>query len=225
MKKITIMLLSILLLAGCTTIDISKMESYEIIEEILSKNVEMYNNSFEGYKLYIPQGLKVIDKNNNNIKIYGNKETLYLYIDTVSYYYKEKQEFKEISSYMLSKSIEYNGKKGYINVSEKDDKYLLEMVYNYSKVEALVSKQNLNTVILNASYILSSIKYNDKVISLFVNENISSYKEEKINIFETDDENNSLLESIDKYDDNENFEDDQNTIKDDQDILDYTELE
>ena len=96
MKKITIMLLLVFLLAGCNMIDISNMESYQIIDEILSKNVEMSNNIFEGYKLYIPQGLKVIDKNDNNIKIYGNKSTLYLYIDVVSYYYKEKPVFKKI---------------------------------------------------------------------------------------------------------------------------------
>lgn len=217
MKKITIMLLSILLLAGCTAIDISKMESYQIMEEILSKNVEMYNNSFEGYKLYIPQGLKVIDKNNNNIKIYGNKETLYLYVDIVSYYYKEKQEFKEVTSYVLSKSIEYNGKKGYINVSERDDKYLLEMVYNYSKVEALVSKENLNTVILNTTYILSSIKYNDSVISLLIDKSVTNYKEEKIDIFGSVGESSSFLEAIEKYDIYKEEED--------QDILDYEEIE
>ena len=87
MKKITFMLLSILLLAGCSTIDISNMESYEIVQEILSKNVDITNNVFEGYKIYIPQGLKVIEKNNNNIKISYNNENIYLYVDVVSYYF------------------------------------------------------------------------------------------------------------------------------------------
>lgn len=218
MKKITVMLLSILLLAGCTMINISEMEGYEIVEEILSKNVEMNNNTFEGYKLYIPQGLKVIDKNNNNIKIYGNDETLYLYVDVVSYYYKEKTEFKSDASYVLSKAIQYNGKTGYINVVERDSKYFVEMVYNYSKIEALVCKENLNNVILNTTYILSSIKYNDKVISLLIDENITSYKEEKIDIFGSDGEGSSFLEAVEKYDTYVEKEEDQ-------DVLDYKELE
>lgn len=223
MKKITVVLLSILLLAGCTTIDISKMKEYEIIQRILSKNIEMYNNSFEGYKLYIPQGLKVIDKNKNNIKIYGNNETIYLYVDIVAYYYKEKQEFKEITSNYLSKVIEYNGKTGYININKKGNEYFLEMVYNYSKIEAIVTKENLNTTILNATYILSSIKYNDKVISLFINENINNYNEERINIFDFEEENSSLLESIEKDDNDEKIE--ENQKEEDQDMLDFTELE
>lgn len=218
MKKITIMLLLVFLLAGCNMIDISNMESYQIIDEILSKNVEMSNNIFEGYKLYIPQGLKVIDKNDNNIKIYGNKSTLYLYIDVVSYYYKEKPVFKKNNSYALSKAIQYNGKSGYVNVIEVEDRCYLEIVYNYSKIEAIVSKENLNDVLLNATYILSSIKYNDNVISLLIDENITSYKEEKIDIFESDGESSTFLEAIEKYDIYTEKEEDQ-------DILDYEELE
>jgi len=218
MKKITIMLLLVFLLAGCNMIDISNMESYQIIDEILSKNVEMSNNIFEGYKLYIPQGLKVIDKNDNNIKIYGNKSTLYLYIDVVSYYYKEKPVFKKNNSYALSKAIQYNGKSGYVNVIEVEDRCYLEIVYNYSKIEAIVPKENLNDVLLNATYILSSIKYNDNVISLLIDENITSYKEEKIDIFESDGESSTFLEAIEKYDIYTEKEEDQ-------DILDYEELE
>ena len=218
MKKITFMLLSILLLAGCSTIDISNMESYEIVQEILSKNVDITNNVFEGYKIYIPQGLKVIEKNNNNIKISYNNENIYLYVDVVSYYYKEKEEFKSISSNVLSKSIKYNGKVGYINISEVDNKYLLEMVYNYSKIEALVSKETLNDVVLNSTYILSSIRYNDKVISMLIDEDATNYKEEKIDIFGSKGESSSFLEAIEKHD---TYTDEEK----DQDVLDYEELE
>ena len=81
-----------------------------------------------------------------------------------------------------------------------------------------MSKENLNDVLLNATYILSSIKYNDNVISLLIDENITSYKEEKIDIFESDGESSTFLEAIEKYDIYTEKEEDQ-------DILDYEELE
>lgn len=220
MKKITIMLLSILLLAGCTTIDISKMDYYEIVSEILSKNVEIRNKTFEGYKFYLPQGLKVVEKKNNNLKINSNGDTLYLYVDIVSYYYKEKSEFKQLSSYLLSKKIEYNGKVGYINIVQNDNLYYLEYVFNYAKIETIVPEENLKDVILNSTYILSSIKYNDKIISLIIDENITSTKEEKLDIFKSDKGSSSFLDVIEKYD---NYVEDKE--EKDQDILEYEELE
>ena len=36
--------------------------------------------------------------------------------------------------------------------------YLINFVYNYAKIEAMVEEDDINEVILNASYILSTVK-------------------------------------------------------------------
>ena len=56
-------------------------------------------------------------------------------------------------------------------------------MYNYAKIEAVVNKENINEVVLNASYILSTIKYNSNVIKIMLNEDYFTNKEERYDIF------------------------------------------
>ena len=56
-------------------------------------------------------------------------------------------------------------------------------MYNYAKIEALVKEDKINEVVLNATYILSTIKYNDDVIKLILDEDYFTKKEEQYDIF------------------------------------------
>ena len=42
-------------------------------------------------------------------------------------------------------------------------------MYNYAKIESLVIKKDIEDVVLDASYILSTIKFNNNVIKLMLN--------------------------------------------------------
>ena len=88
----------------------------------------------------------------------------------VSYFYKVKNEYKVNNDAFLSSKLSNDKKYGYVEVNKDKGKYYVEMMYNYAKIEALVDKDNINKVVLNASYILSTIKFNDNVIALMLNE-------------------------------------------------------
>ena len=66
MKKIVVILLSIFLLTGCTFIDLKDDKVENIINTVIQKDINLYNNIFEGYKFYVPRGLKIADKNKYN---------------------------------------------------------------------------------------------------------------------------------------------------------------
>lgn len=221
MKRIIFVFVSVLLLAGCTVIDFQEESVEEIITTIVEKDVDLYNNVFEGYKFYVPRGLKVINKSNNNIEILSDNDTFYMYVDIVSYHYKTKKTFEPSNSNYLSKELRFNDKLGYIDITELYNKYFVEFMYNYVKIEAYIEKEKLNEVILNMSYILSSVQYNDMVINTFVGENSFDYKEEKFDIFESKRDNSSFLEYIEKYDNYNEEKDD----KKDEDMLDFESLE
>ncbi len=219
MKKVIVIFFSLLLLTGCSVDKISKLDVNKIIDTTLKEEIKLYNNVFEGYKLYVPRGLKVIDKNDYNLKILSDNDTFYLYVDVVAYHYKTKKNFEPSNDNFLSKEIKYKDKFGYINITEVNNKYFVEYMYNYSKIESYIEKKNLNSTILNMTYILSSINYNDKTINMLMDNNILDYKEEKYDIFESKKENSNFLEALEKYDNYVEKE------PDDQDVLNFEELE
>ena len=67
------------------------------------------------------------------------------------------------------------------------------VLYNYSKIEALVIKEDINEVVLNATYILSTIKYNSNVIKLMLDEDYFKNKDEKYDLFEPKVESNNFV--------------------------------
>lgn len=219
MKKIIFIFISILLLAGCTTVDFKNSKVDETIKTIIEKDVDLYNNIFDGYKFYIPRGMKILNKTNNNIKIISNKDTYYLYVDLVSYYYNVKKTFEPSTTNYLSKELRFNDELGYIDITEINNKYFIEFMYNYAKIEAYVDKDNLNQSVMNMAYILSSIQYNRKVIETLIGENSLDYKEEKYDIFKSERENSTFVEYAEKY---YNYDDKKDK---DQDILDFDVIE
>ena len=219
MKKIIFIFISILLLAGCTTVDFKNSKVDETIKTIIEKDVDLYNNIFDGYKFYIPRGMKILNKTNNNIKIMSNKDTYYLYVDLVSYYYNVKKTFEPSTTNYLSKELRFNDELGYIDITEINNKYFIEFMYNYAKIEAYVDKDNLNQSVMNMAYILSSIQYNRKVIETLIGENSLDYKEEKYDIFKSERENSTFVEYAEKY---YNYDDKKDK---DQDILDFYVIE
>ena len=211
MKKIAI-IISIIVLSlttGCTAVRIDTQNIDTIVSVVLSKNNTLYNRIGKGYKYYIPRGVTYIDTNDLNDKLYSNGNYYYLYIDAVSYFYKNKVGYVENKEAYYSRKIE-GSKEGYLEINEYGDKYLINFVYNYAKIEAVVEEKDINEVVLNASYILSTVKFNDNIIELMLNEEYFTNKEEKYEEFSKVQDDEEIEErNVLEYDENTAVEDEE----------------
>ena len=119
----------------------------------------------------------------------------------MSYYHKVDVSYEEDDSLYYSKEIDIQGKQGYLEIQEQENgMYVIEFVYNYAKIEAMVSEEDINEVVLNASYILSTVQFNNDVIKLMLNETYFTNKEETYDIFE-DKEDRTSSSNLVEYED------------------------
>ncbi len=200
MKKIIILFLVTLLLTGCTMVRIDTNSIDNTVNVVLSKDNELYNRVGKGYKYYVPRGVTYIDTNDLNEKLYSDGNYYYLYIDAVSYYHQREVEYEVNPDAYYSRAISIHDKDGYleINIDEDTGYYFIEFMYNYAKIEALVNKDDIELVVLNASYILSTVKFNNNVIKLMLNDDYFVNQEEKYDIFASKkDTSNNFLKVVD----------------------------
>lgn len=197
-RKALLAIVMILLLTGCTIVRINTDSIDTIVDVLLSKDNNLYNRVGRGYKYYIPRGVTYIDTDETNDKLYSKGNYYYLYVDVTSYYQKISNDYKENSDAYYSRKIsKEDGFKfdGYLEITEKDGLYYIEFLYNYSKIETVVSKNELKNAVLNSVYILSTIQFNDDVIELMNDEEKLNNREEKYEIFKNQkDEDNSELQ-------------------------------
>lgn len=196
MKKILLPLLIMLILTGCSKIENNNNEYKEIVNTVLANNNHNVNTASIGYKYYIPIGVDLIYDNDFN-KGFKIKDTKFvLYVDIVSYYYKNNLNYAktEKGNYYYS-----DIKNGYISIDEIEDYYYLEIVYNYAKVESYVKKDNLNDTIVYSTIILNSITYNNSLISNFIERGISSGNEITYEIDKPDDSESKFSQYLQEY--------------------------
>ena len=194
MKKLVSLMILLILLTGCTAVRIDTSNVDNIIEVVLSKDNALYNHIGKGYKYYIPRGVTYIDTIDFNDKLYSEGDYYYLYIDAISYYHEKEIEPKRSEDAYFFKEIDINNKKGYVEIKKVNDKFLIKFTYNYARIESLVEEDKINTVILNSSYILSTVKFNNKVIKILLDEDYFKYKEEKFELFEKEEKKDNILE-------------------------------
>lgn len=206
MKRL-IVLLSIVIIGitGCSVERLDEKDFEKNIDIIFKENNKSYNVNFEGYKYHIPEGLKFQNKEEYNAILKDKYNNLYyLYVDAIGYYHKSPITYEEDSSLYYSKSFEGGKKPGYLEISkasdENLDKYYIEFVYNYAKMEAFVPEEDVCEVVTNMAYILSSINFNDKVLDSLVGENILSYAEENFTLFETEASQDDFIDVVSEYD-------------------------
>ena len=196
MKKIILAFLVIIMITGCSIVRIDTSSIDNILNVILTKNNKLYNQIGQGYKYYLPGGVSYIDSDDLNDILYCNGTYYYLYVDAVSYYYDINEEYTENDSLYYSKRISTNdGFKysGYIEINEEDGLYYLEFVYNHAKIEAVVDKEHLNETILNSSYILSTMKYNNNIIELMLEDDYFTNKTGKYNNYNSKDSSEKFI--------------------------------
>lgn len=214
MKKLLVLLSILTLLTGCTITKINKDSIDKVIDSVMKKDSKLKNVHFEGYSYYVPRGIRFVDKKEYNAILkdeYNNN--YYLYVDVISYYHKVKEKYKVNKKAYYSKEVKTKNKFGYVEIKEDKTGYLVEAMYNYAKIEAYVEKDSLNDAMTNISMILSSMKYNDKVLSSTVGENILSYKEESYNIFKTKEKTSDFLDYVKEYDNYDQEKKDEDNLK------------
>ena len=182
-KKIFLLIISILTLTGCT--NLTNMSIDEVVDVMLKNDTNLSNNVFDGYKYYIPKGLRLLEKDEYNASLkdeYNN--TYYFYIDVVSFYNKEEAEYKVNNKAYFSKELDYNNKKGYLEITkiEDTDRYFIEYMYNYGKIEAFVKENEIKSAIINMSSVLKSLEFNRTVLESLIGNNVLDYKEDTYDV-------------------------------------------
>ena len=182
-KKLLILAILLLTLTGCTKLNTLSLDS--LTDTLLSKDVNLTNNVFDGYNYYLPKGLKLVSKDEYNAIVkdeYNN--TYYFYIDVISYYNKEKANYKENNNAYFSKKLESNDKNGYLEITaiENTDVYFIEYMYNYGKIEAFVKENEIKSAIINMSSVLSSLQFNRTVLETLIGNKVLDYKEDTYDV-------------------------------------------
>lgn len=192
MKKTIIIILLAIVLTGCSVVRINTDSIDNILNVILTKNNKLFNQIGQGYKYYLPGGVSYIDSDDLNDVLYSNGTYYYLYVDAINYYYQTNVDYKVNSdAYFFKVITPKDGFKyyGYIEINQDGDLYYLNFIYNYAKIEAVVKEENLNDTVLNASYILSTIKYNHNIVELMLNDDYFTNKTGKFNNYDSKDNN------------------------------------
>ena len=182
MKIKYILLIAILfLVTGCQNI---RKESVENIVAMIDTNNKKYNVYNTGFKYYLPTGLAVDKESLYNAKISSNKYDYYLYVDVISYYNKTPLEYEENKDAYYAKVLTSDDKSGYVEINlEENGQYLIEIMFNYAKIEVMVDYEDINLALDNAVSILRSITYNDVVIASLVSDDVLNFDDEIYDIF------------------------------------------
>lgn len=184
MKKIILLSILIFLVSGCTSIESRNLD--ELVADMVSSNVKTTNVSRNGYRFYLPKGITIKESKGFNEILEDIFYEYYLYVDVVEYHSQTDFSYKTNSNAYYSRGLENNGKKGYVEINNyKNDQYLIEIMYNYAKIEVIVDEDKCNEALLSAINILKSIKYNDDIIANLLGDDVLKFYEEEFDIFST----------------------------------------
>jgi len=212
MKKVILIVFLCLVVCGCVNVKNSSID--QILTDSLSSELKFYNTQRAGYKYYLPKGIKTLNKNDYNEVLADSKNKYYMYVDVLSYKNKISFDYIKKTDAYYSNVIKYQDKFGYLEIKKlENEKYLIEIMYNYAKIEVMVEEKDINKTIAYAISILSSIEYNDNVLDNLLGENKLNFSDEEYNIFETAETESNYLDWVEKYDNYESEEKDNDFIE------------
>ena len=199
MYKKIIIVLCLFLFTGCTrTYYMNSLSYEEILNNATIEENNLHNTNNKGFKYYLPTGFSVTKDNEFNQTLTSHNNIYYLNIDIVSYYYKKgSEEIKEIDDYYFYK-LNKNNKDGYLRIRKNNDKFFVELCYNYAIIEVEVEENEIKYAVSRGITILNSIKYNDTVIEKKLNDKDLESKETAYKIPEPKEKNETknVLEYI-----------------------------
>lgn len=203
MKKILLLIALMFLATGCTYRDLNNMKINECAEYVIENNTNLYNVSNIGYRYYLPRGFTVIDDVEYNEVLTSNHYKYYMYIDIIGYYNRIKPDYTYNGDAYLSQYINFNNNEGYLEIKKQEQNtFYIEMMYNYAKIEVLVREEDLKSSVINISYILSSVRYNNNVIKNKLGDSSVNYKQKayKVKKPDSDGEAKNILDYAKEYD-------------------------
>lgn len=199
MYKKIIIVLCLLLFTGCTNTYYMNNLSYEdIINNATQENNDLHNTNNKGFRYFLPSGFSAIKDDNFNQTLISQNNIYYLNVDIVSYYYKKSiNETKNVDDYYFY-SFDKNDSEGYLRIRKNNDKFFVELCYNYAIIEVEVEESKIKYAVSRGITILNSIKYNDSVIEKQLNDRDLDTKETAYKIPEPKDKNETknVLEYI-----------------------------
>lgn len=199
MYKKIIIVLCLFLFTGCTrTYYMNSLSYEEILNYATIEENDLHNTNNKGFKYYLPTGFSVTKDDGFNQTLTSHNNIYYLNIDIVSYYYKKgTEETKEINDYYFYK-FNKNGKDGYLRITKNNDKFFVELCYNYAIIEVEVEESEIKYAVSRGITILNSVKYNDTVIEKKLNDKDIESKETAYKIPEPKEKNETknVLEYI-----------------------------
>lgn len=200
MRKIILLVLSILLLTGCVRTDLNVEEYDKLVLNVFENNVLYTNEVGSGYKFYIPKGIRMIENDHNNQVFVGVDTKIYMYVDITSYYYKNSLNYSAIGESFYFKELQNDGKTGFIQlVKTEDDEYFVKIVYNYAKIECYTSGYNLNKIITLSTILLNSVEYNDVIIKNLLDDNSNSGREITYNIDKPENADSDFSQYLEEF--------------------------
>ena len=210
MKKYLLLFVSIFILTGCTNID--NLNYSQVITKTLEEDSLRTNTYLQGYKLYLPQHMTLIGDLAGNDILYSYGDKYYLYVDLVSYYNKKQNSYSiDSSNYTYSHEITNDDKNGYVLVSKSKGGYLVEVMYNYAKVEVITN--GIKRAISDSLIVLKNIEYNYKIIDSMIGSNTLVY-DSKLFTLGPEKNTDSFLQYVEEYGvyDEKNKENDEDVI-------------
>ena len=163
------------MMTGCTRLD-NDLE--KIVDVVLSAQQKV-NTVSTNYKIYIPSGVVQLEDNNYNQKFKIKDRFVYLYVDTISYHYKNNTNYQDNTTYdYFYKKLNYQGNTGYIGINQlENDSFYVKIVYNYAKIEFYSNQEYLSSMVTNSLLMINSIEYNDNLINVLFGEDNNAGKE------------------------------------------------
>ena len=210
MKKYLLLFVSIFILTGCTNID--NLNYSQVITKTLEEDSLRTNTYLQGYKLYLPQHMTLIGDLAGNDILYSYGDKYYFYVDLVSYYNKKQNSYSiDSSNYTYSHEITNDDKNGYVLVSKSKGGYLVEVMYNYAKVEVITN--DIKRAISDSLIVLKNIEYNYKIIDSMIGSNTLVY-DSKLFTLGPEKNTDSFLQYVEEYGvyDEKNKENDEDVI-------------
>ena len=203
-RYILLIFISLFFLTGCSNIynlDLDAIVSNTLDEDNLKRNTYL-----EGYKFYLPEDMTLIGDYKSNNVLYSHGDKYYLYVDLISFYNSKQNKYKiNHSVYEYSKEIDYNDLQGYVVVSESKGGHLVEVMYNYAKIEVITD--DVKRAVANSLVVLKNIKYNYKIIDSMIGSNALVYDSELFELMGPSDNTDNFLsyeEEFGVYDEKKN---------------------
>lgn len=197
-KRIILFIVIALILTGCTKIS-DNLD--DVVDATMNTSSTAVNTVSTGYELYVPIGVKQVADSDYNQKFKIRNQYVYLYVDTVSYYYKNTLNYKSEENYSYYfKQLNFNDKTGYIGINKlENDEYFCEIVYNYSKIEFYVNSEDLKFVLTNSLIIQNSIKFNDNLIAIELESKLDDGREIKYQLDKPSNTESTFSQYLQEY--------------------------